>query len=164
MINIVPTHSFFTTELQIGEFLGAGGFCIVSEVSDINLKTTSTNDTEEKAKGSTSAACADDGKVGQDRNFIATNVFRDDSARYAIKKLSPHLRRKPPGTFLSGIIDLAMEVKYLAVVQVRLLFASAYRNFIAFFCQLIYFLVPILYSAPPHYQNACYFYFSSMQR
>lgn len=57
------------------------------------------------------------GRIVQDRNFIASHALRDDCARYAIKNLSPNLSNRSSGTFFSGVIDLAMELKYLSVIQ-----------------------------------------------
>lgn len=100
---------FENKELEFGTFLGAGGFCIVSELSGIN--------TGEKEAARDKIELDDEGKVIQDKDFIASHLYRDNCARYAIKKLAPTLFRKPAGTFLSGVVDLAMEVKYLAVIQ-----------------------------------------------
>jgi hypothetical protein len=111
MITSHPPFYHTATELEFGTFLGAGGFCIVSELSGIN--------TGEKEAARDTIELDDEGKVIQDRDFIASHLYRDNCARYAIKKLAPTLFRKPAGTFLSGVVDLAMEVKYLAVIQVR---------------------------------------------
>lgn len=86
------------------------------EVSGVKLKSASSNEEEKKHENASVKSFG--GKIVQDREFIASHIYRDDCARYAIKKLSPTLFRKPAGTFLSGVIDLAMEVKYLAVIQV----------------------------------------------
>lgn len=91
--------------------MGAGGFCDVREVSGISLDSSA----EERAVSQSNES----DKIIQDRDFIASHLYRDKCARYAVKKLSSHLYKKPHGTFVSGIIDLAMEVKYLAVIQVR---------------------------------------------
>ena len=107
----LPPFYHTATELEFGAFLGAGGFCIVSELSGINAG--------DKEAARDTLKLDDEGKVVQDRDFIASHIYRDNCARYAIKKLSPTLFRKPAGTFLSGVVDLAMEVKYLAVIQVR---------------------------------------------
>lgn len=100
---------FAPREIEIGTFLGAGGFCDVREVSGISLDSSA----EERAVSQSNES----DKIIQDRDFIASHLYRDKCARYAVKKLSSHLYKKPHGTFVSGIIDLAMEVKYLAVIQ-----------------------------------------------
>lgn len=53
----------------------------------------------------------------QDRNFIAANFDRDGQSRYAIKRLSLSLITKSKNRFLAGVVDLAMESKYLSVIQ-----------------------------------------------
>ena len=64
----------------------------------------------------------DDSKVDknltlQDRQFMSTHFLRDGHARYAIKRLSRGLMKTSEDLFLAGIVDLAMEAKYLAVIQ-----------------------------------------------
>lgn len=102
---------FDPDEIERGDFLGAGGFCVVHEVYGINLKDKPVDDLSDHG------VFRSDGRIVQDRNFIASHVLRDDCARYAIKKLSPNLSNRSPGTFFSGVIDLAMELKYLSVIQ-----------------------------------------------
>ena len=99
-------------EIRTDTFLGEGGFCTVKEISEITLAA------KEEAKSKGGILYDDYGKIIQDRSFIATHALRDDCARYAIKKLSPKLKLRSNGTFVSGVIDLAMEVKYLSVIQV----------------------------------------------
>ncbi len=53
----------------------------------------------------------------QNRSFIASHVNRNGQARYAIKRLSSGLSRNESTSFLSGVIDLALEAKYLSVIQ-----------------------------------------------
>lgn len=105
---------FNPTELQLGTFLGEGGFCVVKEVSGINLDPDAENVScyEEQ-----NILMEDGGKIVQDRTFIASHAIREGCKRYAIKKLSSKLIHRSNGTFVSGVIDLAMEVKYLAVIQ-----------------------------------------------
>ena len=116
LILIRPTNTFHfhkNTELLLGTFLGEGGFCVVTEVSQIDLDPNVVDESYEE-----DMLLDNDGKVIQDRKFIASNVARDGCKRYAIKKLSPQLVDRSSGTFVSGVIDLAMEVKYLSIVQV----------------------------------------------
>ena len=87
---------------------------MVSEVSNITLK----RPEDEETKDENCNIDSDGSKLVQDRKFIASHLFRDECSRYAIKMLSPTLHKKSNGTFLSGVIDLAMEVKYLAIIQV----------------------------------------------
>lgn len=106
------TNPFAYIEIRTDTFLGEGGFCTVKEISEITLAA------KEEAKSNGGILYDDYGKIIQDRTFIATHALRDDCARYAIKKLSPKLKLRSNGTFVSGVIDLAMEVKYLSVIQV----------------------------------------------
>lgn len=106
------TNPFAYVEIRTDTFLGEGGFCTVKEIAAITLAA------KEDAKSNGGILYDDYGKIIQDRTFIATHALRDDCARYAIKKLSPKLKLRSNGTFVSGVIDLAMEVKYLSVIQV----------------------------------------------
>jgi len=53
----------------------------------------------------------------QNRDFISTNFLRNGQARYAIKKLTSGLYKQSEDHFMAGVLDLAMEVKFLAVLQ-----------------------------------------------
>ena len=60
----------------------------------------------------------------RDRTFISSTVKRNGIARYAIKKLSTATRQKGSSknedertTFTGGVLDLAMEMKFLSVLQ-----------------------------------------------
>jgi serine/threonine protein kinase len=104
---------FDPTELDFGKYLGSGGFCDVSEVKKVTLN-----------KKSLGEIAADAGTkvesfvVSQDKSYISQNFIREGQARYAIKKLKSDIFAKgDPQHFVSGVIDLAMEVKYLAVLQ-----------------------------------------------
>mmetsp|Transcript_1302 Transcript_1302/g.2374 ORF Transcript_1302/g.2374 Transcript_1302/m.2374 type:complete len:402 (+) Transcript_1302:115-1320(+) len=103
---------FDPDEIERGDFLGSGGFCVVYEVYGINLKDSPVDDLGDHVFYKSS-----DSKIVQDRSFIASHVLRDECARYAIKKLSPNLSNRSSGTFFSGVIDLAMELEYLSVIQ-----------------------------------------------
>jgi hypothetical protein len=54
----------------------------------------------------------------QDRDFISKHYVRDKQARYAVKKVTSSLYEKYyPQHFVSGVIDLGMEVKFLSVLS-----------------------------------------------
>lgn len=58
--------------------------------------------------------------IKQDRNYISDNYIResDGKHRYAVKRLTSNLfQAGDPHHFVSGVIDLAMEVKYLSVIR-----------------------------------------------
>mmetsp|Transcript_6193 Transcript_6193/g.10610 ORF Transcript_6193/g.10610 Transcript_6193/m.10610 type:complete len:238 (-) Transcript_6193:690-1403(-) len=124
---------FDRSELTLGRVLGRGGFCTVSEISKVTIP--------EVSGGAAAAAAAarppagteeddddDDGGGGgggggfaaqilQDRNFIATKYLRKGKdARYAIKTLSDDVLTDPE-RFVAGIIDLAIESRFLAVIK-----------------------------------------------
>lgn len=101
----VPT--FHPHEIEHGIFLGQGGFCTVTEVLDIVLLKNKKEDT-----------LPSNGFIRiQNRSYIAKNHQREDQARYAIKMLSKDLFSQGEDRFLAGIVDLAIEVKYLAIIQ-----------------------------------------------
>lgn len=54
--------------------------------------------------------------VLQDRKFISSNYIRNNSARYAIKTLSPSLLTDPE-RFVAGVVDLVIETKFLSVIR-----------------------------------------------
>mmetsp|Transcript_18624 Transcript_18624/g.23117 ORF Transcript_18624/g.23117 Transcript_18624/m.23117 type:complete len:394 (-) Transcript_18624:143-1324(-) len=94
---LFPTFDF--SEFELGRVLGRGGFCTVNEISVINLKNTSANENEA-------------------RHLMQSRCIRNGDARYAIKKLSDEVvNGSDPDLFVKGVIDLAVEVKYLAVIE-----------------------------------------------
>jgi len=98
---------FSPSEIVFGKYLGHGGFCTVTELQAIKLKDGGKNDEESEGGG-----------VTQNRAFISANYLRNGEARYAIKKLTKDLYgTRPEQTFISGVIDLMIEVKFLAVIR-----------------------------------------------
>jgi len=83
-------------ELLPGRILGKGGFCNVNEISKITL--------HNLIKG----------EECESRMHMANNYLRDGDARYAIKKLRKDLDKEDT---LKGIYDLALEAKFLAVIE-----------------------------------------------
>ena len=75
-------------ELKIGRVLGRGGFCVVSQVNCVTK-------TE---------------KDGHDEK-------QEKTTSYAIKQLSEEAALKDVDTYVNGIVDLAMEAKWLAAIQ-----------------------------------------------
>lgn len=84
-------------ELLPGRLLGRGGFCNVNEVSKIIL--------HNSIKGKEEC---------ESRIHMANNYLRDGDARYAIKKMRDDLDKEDT---LKGIYDLAVEAKFLAVID-----------------------------------------------
>eukprot|EP00558_Chaetoceros_sp_UNC1202_P008676 CAMPEP_0197244480 /NCGR_PEP_ID=MMETSP1429-20130617/9592_1 /TAXON_ID=49237 /ORGANISM="Chaetoceros sp., Strain UNC1202" /LENGTH=386 /DNA_ID=CAMNT_0042704849 /DNA_START=40 /DNA_END=1200 /DNA_ORIENTATION=+ len=108
--NNVP--KFDPKEVEFGAKLGKGGFCTVFEVKNI------TPSDLEKKPSATSQDAYSKFVFIQNKDFISTNCIRDGKARYAIKRLTGDLFEKGDHQhFLRGVIDLACEVKYLAVLK-----------------------------------------------
>lgn len=103
-------------EIEDGNYLGSGGFCTVTDLMEVVLNSNNDNDDNthtiriEKKEECPFITL-------QDRNFIAANFDRDGQSRYAIKRLSLSLITKSKNRFLAGVVDLAMESKYLSVIQ-----------------------------------------------
>lgn len=97
---------------MLGPVLGKGGFCTVSEVKYVSYELTA----EEKIRD---LSLEDSPWVGlQNKTYITERYMRNEKARYAIKKVSPGCFKKgDPQFFVSSTIDLAMEVKFLAVLR-----------------------------------------------
>lgn len=110
---------FDRSEITLGRVLGRGGFSTVSEIKGVTIaESTGLN-------GATSYTHGDDEEedgiilahVVQDRRFISQNCRRKGKdARYAMKELSSNLRGDPE-RFIAGIIDLAIEARFLAVIK-----------------------------------------------
>jgi len=93
---------FQLIELLPGRILGRGGFCKVSEITRIAISGESTNSDEKEENSNAS------------RTHMASNYIREGDARYAIKILRKDLDRQDT---LKGIFDLALEAKFLAVID-----------------------------------------------
>jgi len=81
--------------LLLGRVLGRGGFSAVSEIRSILLPQNETSDAK--------------------LQFMAKNCIRDGDARYAFKKLT--LDKTDINTYEGGLLDLALESKFLAVID-----------------------------------------------
>ena len=99
---------FESSEMTFGKKLGQGGYCVVNEVSAITLTSSEADAAEDSVK--------EDKKVYHTRKFMSQNCIRNGDARYAVKFLSPK-SLSDKDLFEHGVKDLAMEVKFLAVVQ-----------------------------------------------
>ena len=104
--------------MALGKVLGRGGFCVVNEVSKLNLSNAREN-----------------GKANElgTRAYMSEKAIRDGHARYAIKKLSKDVV-DDPHRFVQGTIDLAVESRFLAVInhpniiKVRFYLDSSFRD------------------------------------
>jgi hypothetical protein len=107
----------FCVELTIGRVLGRGGFCVVSEISKITLRKKALPN---GSNHSPDHANADEDvihNIVQDRAFMEKYCIRDKKdTRYAIKKLQDSAWSDPQ-TFINGIVDLALEARFLSVIR-----------------------------------------------
>lgn len=115
---------FENKELDLGRVLGRGGFCVVNEIRAFRLVKNSTLgapkneesviDEEEDEFGELRY---DGGVLVQDRAFMARRCLRQAKhARYAVKTLSDECL-KDPERFVGGVVDLAVEARFLAVIR-----------------------------------------------
>ena len=109
----VCTHAWhLAVELTLGCVLGRGGFAYVSEVRKITLKNNRKTQQETDEENGYHIT-----KIVQDRTFMATHcIHLGKDARYAIKQLGDHVLNDPH-LFVCGIMDLAIETKFLSVIQ-----------------------------------------------
>lgn len=101
---------FKPSEIKLGKTLGKGGFCTVYEVSGVDC----TLSEKEKAEEGIEKTF-----IGlQNKKYIKDRHDRNGDARYAIKKVTDGSYDKgDPHFFVSSIVDLAMEVHFLAVLR-----------------------------------------------
>lgn len=117
--DLVPR--FQSAELTIGNELGRGGFASVFEIKKVAL-------IGEVITPPQNNSIDDDSEEGdyscpninlQDRHFIATKYIRSgkgaSNSRYAIKTMRKDIT--DPSRFLGGVMDLAIETRFLAVIR-----------------------------------------------
>lgn len=120
MFNKRQYASFERSELQFGELLGVGGYCFVREIRQINLKEKEQEQAEPLEEGSfldqarTNETEAFHYDASTARGHMAKFCIRNGDARYAVKQLQPSLTEVEKAR---GMIDLAVEVKFLSVVS-----------------------------------------------
>jgi len=105
---------FDNSELTIGKVLGRGGFCAVSEVVKVELHGVP------RAQPMRGRHRQDEHhiyNIVQDRHFMAQHYIRKGrDYRYAIKQLKSDVT-KDAQTFINGIVDLAIEARFLSVIR-----------------------------------------------
>jgi len=94
---------FMNVELHLGKVLGRGGFCVVNEIREIR-----------PAKSFVHKAPRYDLEA-QDRDFMVQRCVRKGELRYAVKKLAD--LSEDAARYTKGLADLAIEVKFLAVLE-----------------------------------------------
>lgn len=116
---------FKKSELNLGRVLGRGGFCVVNEILGFNLEANSPLDRKAADDGQIIDEEEDEfgelrydgGILVQDRKFMARRCLRQGKhARYAIKTLSDECLNDPE-RFVGGVIDLAVESRFLSVIR-----------------------------------------------
>ena len=117
-------HYSTTKELGLGRVLGRGGFCVVNEIQKFNLEPNSpldlkndNDDIADEEEDEFGELRYDGGVLVQDRKFMARRCLRKGThARYAIKILSDECLNDPE-RFVGGVIDLAVESRFLSVIR-----------------------------------------------
>jgi len=97
----------------LGRVLGRGGFCVVTEIKAVSLL--AENETKQ-ANPNDDAKDYSNEIILQDRSFIEAKCIRNGDARYCIKKISAETQ-KDKERYFKGVIDLAIELKILAVLK-----------------------------------------------
>jgi len=92
--------------LVIGSKLGQGGYCTAHEITSFHLP---------KEQEESTAADMPHNET-QTRGYMSKYCIRDGDSRYAIKKLKSEVRSDKK-LFFSGTVDLALEIKFLAIIQ-----------------------------------------------
>mmetsp|Transcript_36766 Transcript_36766/g.54014 ORF Transcript_36766/g.54014 Transcript_36766/m.54014 type:complete len:390 (-) Transcript_36766:127-1296(-) len=93
---------FWGSELELGRVLGRGGFCVVKEIKNVDIQGLGVENRSEKEE--------------ERRLFIKSHVTRNKDARYAVKTLSDECQNDA-GLYLKGVVDLAIEARFLAVIE-----------------------------------------------
>lgn len=107
------------TEISLGKVLGRGGFCVVHEIAKISLlhEKNSTDDPQLLPK-----LFADDEhaihNIVQNRPFMEAHCLRGKGkdCRYALKRLQESCLENAQ-TYINGVVDLAIEARFLSVVR-----------------------------------------------
>lgn len=102
-------------EITLGRVLGRGGFCVVNEITEVRL----VND-DNRSEGSIDPELTEQAlsNIVQDRSFMEAQCLRGKGkeCRYAIKRLQDSCYNNS-STFINGIVDLAVEARFLSVLQ-----------------------------------------------
>lgn len=108
---------FDYNELTLGKILGRGGFCKVGEVVKVTLKDGVAAKVEKDQRHKQDHDERHMANVLQDRDFMQTFYLRKGTDyRYAIKTLKEDVT-KDVSTFINGVVDLAIEARFLSVIR-----------------------------------------------
>jgi hypothetical protein len=119
---------FLMSEITIDKILGRGGFCVVQEITKIELS-------QDGAAAIAASSHHDDTTYNDDgdddhdehehefANLIQNRTFmskqyrrRGKDYRYALKIVQDSIK-KDPQTYINGIVDLAIEARFLSVIR-----------------------------------------------
>lgn len=104
----------YNLEITLGRVLGRGGFCAVSEITNIKLCTKEETTVGNKMLDDEHAIH----NIVQDRAFMQRYCLRGKKkgSRYALKRLQAAVSEDGQ-TFVNGVVDLAIEARFLAVIR-----------------------------------------------
>lgn len=105
---------FETTELQLGRVLGRGGFCAVREIVNVKLSDQQQPREALRWKRKRSEEIENTLREVSSREELARKIYNKKGGRFVVKYVEPELLETDRVTFLKGLIDLALETKYLA--------------------------------------------------
>lgn len=106
---------FELKELNLGRVLGRGGFCVVNEVTKINLIEGEQSQANENGRLSKDEHYIHN--IVQDRSFMARHSTRKGKDyRYAVKRVQDK-SKKEAEHFVNAVVDLATEARFLAVIR-----------------------------------------------
>lgn len=96
--------------------MGRGGFCVVNEITKVILQRKEEEGSSKNSSGYIDETAMRD--VVQDRAFIQSHCLRGKGkdCRYAFKKLQDSCYNDA-STFINGIVDLAVEARFLAILR-----------------------------------------------
>lgn len=116
--------SRIATELQLGRVLGRGTFCVAQEVVSMKLphmkqqKSFAMFRRKKDPKPSRRQLEDEDQSIndGPSRKILAERCLRNGKPRYLIKTLKQDWQNENRGkiTYMKGVVDLAMEAKFLS--------------------------------------------------
>jgi hypothetical protein len=114
-------------EITVGIHLGQGGFFTVNEIEKITLRNNGDDDETEMPHDGTenedtiTSAYYDEDFTGvvQNRKFMQKHCIRKSKGhlhRYVLKTMKPECK-ETPGMFVSTMVDLAIECRFLATIR-----------------------------------------------
>jgi serine/threonine protein kinase len=111
---------FEINELSLGRVLGRGGFCVAREITSIKLKVEQDDGSNRRFGGlsllrkSSHSMAHSEGE--STREYLARRLW-SKAGKYVIKQVDSELFYSDRVTFLKGMIDIALETKFLASLE-----------------------------------------------